>query len=265
MKITNENKKNKGITLVSLVVTIVMMLIIISTTSYISFERFKINQFNKMKNDIELLSDRVGNYYLKNSELPILKDKNNNNIKYIYTTLDFGNTEDYYIINLSAMENIALNYGAGFEKVNLSDDVYVININSHVIYYARGIEYNNIVYYSITNDLSVEDNVSPTTPEINIIEGDFDADNKFNDEDNVYYTSKVSVEFVPGKDNWSGISETTYKINDSAEENITNLENNILTIENPGDYEVVLTTKDNNGNTSMKTLNIHIKIKGRTF
>ena len=62
MKETKDNnikifKNNRGITLVSLVITIVLMIIVASTTVYTSYQRFEINNLNKMINDIELLTD----------------------------------------------------------------------------------------------------------------------------------------------------------------------------------------------------------------
>ena len=125
MKETKEKNNCKGITLVSLIVTIVVMLIVISITGNVSYERFKINKFNKMKNDIELLSDKVNNYYLTYNEIPVVKEGENNLVKYEYTTLNFSknvnDNENYYIINLSAMKDISLNYGKeGFENLNKS-------------------------------------------------------------------------------------------------------------------------------------------------
>ena len=55
----------KGITLISLIVTVVLLLIITGTTVYTSVNRFKINNLQKMYNDLDLLGDKVENYYLK--------------------------------------------------------------------------------------------------------------------------------------------------------------------------------------------------------
>ena len=47
MRVTKELKNNKGITLVSLIITIVVMVIISSVTLYTSMERFETNNFEK--------------------------------------------------------------------------------------------------------------------------------------------------------------------------------------------------------------------------
>ena len=114
-------KRENGITLASLIIAIAIMLIITSTTIYISFDRFEVNNLNKLSNDIELLEDKVSNYYLKYGVLPVLR-VDNNAIKY-NGTLNFvpnsGDNENYYIIDLGAMEGISLNYGKeGYEKTN---------------------------------------------------------------------------------------------------------------------------------------------------
>ena len=49
-------KTNRGITLTTLIITIVVMIIIAGTTVYTSLDRFEINKLNKMYNDIKLLS-----------------------------------------------------------------------------------------------------------------------------------------------------------------------------------------------------------------
>lgn len=249
MKKTNDIKNNKGITMVSLIITIAVLLIISSITVYTSLDRFEINNYNKMKNDIELLSDKVSNYYLKYNGLPVLRDSENNLIKYTYTTLEFdenvNDNENYYILDLGAMEGISLNYGKeGFENPNTSKDVYIINENSHRIYYVQGIELNDTIYYTntINETAAVTDEIPPSKPEIKMIFG------RQNNEG--IYNTKVVLEFVPGRDNISGIEKTTYSLNNGEEIDITTLESNIFETMEDGSYEISLKSYDNSGNVS---------------
>ena len=50
-------KGNKGITLVSLIIIIAVMLIISSVTVNTSMGRFEINRYKKLMNDLELLQE----------------------------------------------------------------------------------------------------------------------------------------------------------------------------------------------------------------
>lgn len=246
-------KQEKGITLVSLIVTIILMLIIASVSVNTSVRRFEVNKAKKMYADIELLSDKISNYYLQYNGIPIIRDEQNVPILYSYTELDFnkasGDNSNYYIIDLGAMENILLNFGReGYENPNSSDDVYIINEASHVIYYVKGIKVDGKTYHYNLNLKAIgnsNDNIPPTKPEIKVVEGNVEKDGETQ-----YYTGSVTLEFIPGKDNWSGVNKTTYSINGGQETDITNLDNNILKIENQGEFVISLKTYDNQGNTS---------------
>lgn len=248
-------RTNRGITLVALVITIVVILIVAGTTVYTSLDRFEINGYNKMKNDLELLSDKVANYYLKYNGLPI-KEK--------YTSaLDFdknvNDNENYYILDLEAMEGISLNYGKeGFNNPNASDDIYIINEKSHTIYYVKGIEVDRKMYYTIPeNENSINDTIPPTKPEIKIISGDLNSDGK--------YTSDVEIEIIPGKDNWSGVYETTCSITknggEMSQEDIEKLkQNGLYVISDNATYVITVITKDNSENSSEVSKTIVVNI-----
>lgn len=249
-------KNSNGITLVTLTITIAVMIIIASVTVYTSMDRFEINNLNKMINDIEFLKDKVLNYYLKYNELPIIKEIEYTNINFEVDVNDNDN-EKYYIIDLEAMEDIALNYGKeGFENRNsLNDDVYIINEKSHQIYYVKGIELNGKYYHTIANNNTASDNIPPTKPEIKIISGDKNEEG--------IYTTEVEIEIIPGKDNWSGVSHTTYSIDDGiTEADIKELENNILKINEDGKYDIIVKSYDINGNEAIsETFSLICKIE----
>lgn len=148
-------KNNKGVTLVALSVTILIMVIITSALVYNSSKGMTSRQLTNLYNDVELLKDRVSTYYIKNGELPILQLKleNINNLQGI----NVNDNENYYVIDLSLLSNITLNYGKGYQNIKngeTSSDVYVINEQSHNIYYPKGISYDNIIYYTKAEDYS---------------------------------------------------------------------------------------------------------------
>lgn len=259
-------KNQKGITLVSLIITIIIILIIASATVYTSTNRFKINNISKMYNDIELLNDKIATYYLKFGGLPIIKNTENTPIRYTFSELNFdkniNDDDNYYIIDLEAIGNITLNYGKeGFKNPNTSDDVYIINDKIHSVYYVRGIEYTdgNLYHSKVIENNANQDTVPPTKPQINIIYGTQDKSNENTTQEQVYYKTNVTVQFVPGKDNWSGVSKTTYTVNNNTTEiDIATLENNEYTLTSEGSYQIKLRTYDNNSNYSETILTINI-------
>ena len=169
-------KNSNGITLLSLIITIAVMMIIASVTVSTSMDRFEINNLNKMINDINFLKEKVSNYYLKYNSIPVVKDNNNKPIKYNYTVLEFqrniNDNENYYIVDLESMNDITLNYGKeGFENINGSDDTYIINEETHTIYYVKGVRKDDKVYHSVLDYYLVSDKIPPTAPEIKFISG----------------------------------------------------------------------------------------------
>jgi len=83
-------KQERGVTLVSLLITISLMTIISSIVVTMSLNRFEINSLRKLQNDLEVIEDKVSNYYLKYGVLPVLRNSSTNEpIIYNYTTLSF--------------------------------------------------------------------------------------------------------------------------------------------------------------------------------
>lgn len=246
-------KSNKGISLVSLAVTVGLMIIISSVTIYTSLDRFEINNLKKMINDLQLLEEKVSNYYLKYGTIPIVRtEETNNPIEVKIDVKDYKKSNDngtYYYIDLNALgDGVSLNYGKGFENLN-SDDVYIINEESHNIYYAKGIKIKGEYYYSLSDDNSTTGiNIPPSKPEIKVISGTQNNEGK--------YTTEVKLEITPGKDNTSGINKTTYIINGNGEIEIPT--NNILTISDDGIYEIIIKTYNNKGEYSSIKIDIEI-------
>ena len=252
---------NKGITLVSLVITIILILIVSSTTINVSYKRFEINSFNKMKNDLELLADKVSNYYLQTGNIPVVLDSSGNKVQYTFTTLDFdkdsADNSVYYILDLEAMNGLLLNYGkSGFENLNTSEDVYVINEQSHVIYYVKGIKLNEKLYHYITGNKQGSSIIPPTTPQVKIASGELVTKT----DGTTYYWGAVSLEFIPGISGSGEIAKTTYSINGGAETDISTLTDNLYKLNDMNaEYSITLKTYGTNGTIS--TTNSIIKTK----
>lgn len=252
-------KNEKGITLVSLLITVIVMVIIAGVTVYTSENKLKANDLKKMQNDIEFLNDKISTYYMNYGEIPT-KEKD----KYVFHSSDFNfetNINDngtYYLIDLEAIGNISLNYGKeGYNNPLESDDVYIISENTHTVYYLRGIESaNEKVYHSLpVNKIEDQDYIPPTKPQINVVSGD-----KIYDTDENNFKTNVTLEFVPGKSNTADISKTTYSVNDSQEKNITELKNNEYSITTSGRYSIKIRSYKSNGIYSEQTKEITVGI-----
>ena len=146
-------KEEKGITLITLAVAIIIMFIISSILIYNSSTNIKTRLLNNMYSDIENLKQKVNVYYSSYGTIPILSSKYTNVANSIKTTNpnDNGN---YYVINLEVLDNLTLNYGQDYKRYKENpnvggNDLYIINEQSHEIYYAKGVTLDNKTYYSI--------------------------------------------------------------------------------------------------------------------
>ena len=159
-------KKIKGLSLISLTIAVVILIIISSLLIYNAKNGVKIRAYKMLQNDVQLLEDKVNAYYVKYSAIPA-------EIEYKNTTLlermfnenkkSPNDGEEYYVIDLKALEGVTLNYGKDYENISTEDDtrkyedVYIINKESHHIYYVKGINFDGKWYY--TNENNDEVNV----------------------------------------------------------------------------------------------------------
>lgn len=141
----NKIKQEKGVTLSVLVITIIVLSILTSTLIYNAEGNVNIQKTTKLYNDIELLREKVSEYYNEYGEIPGKIEYTN--IGNLSKVLSKNNdTGKFYVIDLEAMKGISLNYGKDYEKIkdnpnnaNNYTDIYIINENSHNIFYVDGI------------------------------------------------------------------------------------------------------------------------------
>ncbi len=148
-------KNNKGITMVALSATILIIVILTGTLVYNTLNGLENRRINNLYNDIRLLKDKVASYYAEYGELPIsIKYPNTENI----VGINKNDNDDYYVIDLTLLSNITLSYGKGFDKLQnerkVGYDIYIINKQSHNIYYPQGVKFDNVIYYTMPSEES---------------------------------------------------------------------------------------------------------------
>lgn len=142
---------SRAITLVTLVLTIVLILLISGTMGYYTKSGLELQKATNMYNDIEQIQSKVDDYYIKNNELPIIKDLGEISFS---NSKNVNDDENYYVIDLSKLGSMSLNYGKDFENIKNSHtlgiytDLYIINEKTHTIYYLEGIKFENKIYYT---------------------------------------------------------------------------------------------------------------------
>lgn len=148
----------KGISLITLSITIVVLVILTNVVIYNVKDELGIERVRNMQNDIENLQDKIDNYYAQYRIIPII------NQEYTETGViedsglkSINDTGKFYPIDLKSLENLTLTYGEDYKKIGDSStskeisklkDLYIINESSHNIFYMNGITFDEETYYT---------------------------------------------------------------------------------------------------------------------
>lgn len=166
-------KQEKGISLISLAVAIIILVIITNILVYNAKDSIHIKNLTNMYNDISNLREKISNYYSVYGDIPAkIKYENTQAIDKLESAGVIGvndSKNEYYVIELSALEGLTLNLGRDYEtiknmepitpdkqtQINSLEDIYIINKNSHNIFYVAGVSDGNRKYY-YTDDKNID-------------------------------------------------------------------------------------------------------------
>lgn len=149
-----KKRNEKGITMMTLTITIIILLILTFTIITNMVGMIDITNINDLEADIELLKQKVEAFYKEYGEIPAKIEYTN--IAHLNNILNNKEKEPgskFYVIDLQTMKGITLNYGRNYEivrnmtgtpqdlaAVNNLKDIYIINNITHNIFYVQGIE-----------------------------------------------------------------------------------------------------------------------------
>ena len=183
-------KGNKGINLISLTIAVTVILILTGIIIVNSVSSLKSNKLRNMQADIDNLRDKISNYYSRYGEIPADRSIEYTNISHINSISEAVDTGAFFVIDLAAMENVTLNYGKDYEKIrngeatteeeiNKLTDLYIINADSHNIFYVEGIELDGETFYTDYSE-DDKDTASVEIVDVLIADGSWDDEKKVN-------------------------------------------------------------------------------------
>lgn len=142
-------KENKGITLVALIITVILMLILVSVTTYTGINSYKQSKVTRFVTEMQLLQAKVDDLVKTNTveELnqigtEITTDEQKNSINYAYNNQEVT-TNDITKYRCIAKEDI-LNV---LDVEDAQNDI-MVNFETREIVSLDGIEYNGETYYT---------------------------------------------------------------------------------------------------------------------
>ena len=122
--------------IVNLVVFLIVIFIVFGVLYNFIKKGIDLSKLNNLYKDISILDERISIYYLNNGDIPIKGEE----IEF-YNSINPNDNEQFYELNLEMLENLSLNYG---NRELGEDDFYIINKQSHTIYYKKGVSYNGL-------------------------------------------------------------------------------------------------------------------------
>lgn len=135
-------KSQKGVTLTILLITIIVIAILLGITVSNIDTGADIRNYNYMCADIELLEAKIMTYYNDNGTIPttgsVITSPNLNG------QASSKDNSNYYQVDLNKIYNVTLNFGGGMS----ADDIYIVNEQSHRVYYLKGAELEDVTYHA---------------------------------------------------------------------------------------------------------------------
>lgn len=132
-------RDNKGITLMAEVITIILLLLIVSIITYSSMSSLQVRNLNDMYADIVNIQDKAANYYLKYGKAPVTTTQVPGTvISAMSDELNPNDDGNYYVVNLSNLNNISLN------NKQTDENYYFINNKTLTVYYSKGVKVDKL-------------------------------------------------------------------------------------------------------------------------
>ena len=176
-------RDKKGISLITAVMTVLIIIIILSTITYTAINNTKVKKINEFYSDLRVITDEVQLYYAEHDKLPvddifytvtesyiqkevngvfeaysslesanmdfILKDgKTDYSFENLYNPNDYDTSGDipksvYYQIDLSKFDNLTLSN---------PDCTYLVNEQSKTVYCYEGVKVNGEIHHKLPLD-----------------------------------------------------------------------------------------------------------------
>ena len=171
-----QKNNSKGVTLISLVIIILIMLILSTTIGYNVLNRNQMEELDDLYNDLTLLEEKYKSYYIQNGTVPLGNKYTNTNeiLEKISDVRNPNDNNEYYYVSTS--QNSGTFNVTGDVKLK-TKGTFVINEKTLTIYYLDGVEVEGKKYYTLPreySEVSVEENFS------NISNGSWNETKKVN-------------------------------------------------------------------------------------
>ena len=139
----------KGISMVTVLIAVSVMMILVSSVSVIGSSAISSANFEEYKSKVERVADEINIYINENGTLPItnqivsINSLGGDFLEAVKEKNDLSNK--FYVVDISKLNDYSIDKGKG----NLNNkDVFLIAENSNNVYYLKGFKYKGKVYFN---------------------------------------------------------------------------------------------------------------------
>lgn len=135
-----KQKRNKGVTLMIMVITIIIMGILLATVMYNVQKRNKMSSLDYLYTDLTILEGKYKGYYQQHHYIPV---------EQIYTgdtsfkvQMNPNDNEKYYVVDVQKLDNVSLK----------TSGTFIINEKTLSVYYPSGVTIDGTTYYTLPSN-----------------------------------------------------------------------------------------------------------------
>lgn len=153
----------KGISLVTLIITIAVLLILLSTITFSFSEVLSNTKKKQFAKEIYEVQNLVDKYVYENQDYPYIITDNvlekiditindSNTLQFADEDIGDNNTVSLYPINL--VKAGVNNLSRGTKEDGNSQDVYALSAKTGKVYYVKGVKIKSNTYYTLNDELT---------------------------------------------------------------------------------------------------------------
>ena len=131
-------KNKNGVSLITLVITIIIITIITGSIIFNLSNVNKTEEVDKLYTSLLLLKEKVNLYYLKHDKLPVAEEYTAS-LNFLGDTINPEDEGKYYILDIEALDNLS----------NILNKTYIINETTHTIYALEGAKLGDETFYRL--------------------------------------------------------------------------------------------------------------------
>lgn len=132
-------KNSKGMSLIVLIITIIILIILAGTITFSVNNVNKTQELDNLYSDLQLLKNKVEAYYIKYGKLPVTTEYTQvSNIP--VSERNPNDSGKYYVIDINSLQNLTL---------RTSGMSFIINEDTHTIYTPVGVTLEGVTYYKL--------------------------------------------------------------------------------------------------------------------